>query len=86
MACWYKKARVVKGYHIYKAVWMPVIGEELHTKLEKDNEHAVAVILDGCIVGHLLRTIFLRLSPWLEALLPQCKTSAEALTCMCVAT
>ena len=50
----------MEGHHIYKAVWTPVIGEELHTKLEKDNEHdehTVAVILDGGTVGHLPRTI-----------------------------
>ena len=67
----------MKGHHIYKAVWTPVINEELHTKLEKDNEHdehAVAVILDGRTVGQLPRTIslvlwfFLRLPPWLEVL------------------
>ena len=39
---------------------MPVISEELHTKLEEDNkhnEHAVAVIWDSHTVGHLPRTI-----------------------------
>ena len=59
-----------------------MIGEELHTKMEKDNEHdehTVAVILDSRIVGQLPRTIslvswfFLRLPPWLEALFQQCK-------------
>ena len=62
MACRYEKVSVVKGHHIYKAVWTPVIGEELRTKLEKDNEHdehAIAVILDGCTVGYLLRTVSL---------------------------
>ena len=85
MICQYKKASVAKGHHIYKAVWMPVIGKELHTKLEKDNEHdehAVAVTLDGRTVGHLPCTIylvlwfFLTLPPRLEALFQQCKTSA----------
>ena len=58
MVCQYEKASVVKGHHIYKSVRTPVIGEELHTKLEKDNEvHAVAVILDGSTVGHLPGTI-----------------------------
>ena len=57
--CRYEKASVVKGHHIYKAVWTPVIGEGLHTKLEENNEHAVAVILDGRTVCHLPRTISL---------------------------
>ena len=53
MVCQYEKASVMKDYHIYKSVWMPVIGEELHTKLEENNEVlAVAVILDGRTVGH----------------------------------
>ena len=50
MACWYEKASVVKGHHIYKPVWTPVISEKLHAKLEKDNkhiEHAIVVIFDG---------------------------------------
>ena len=56
MMCQYKKTSVVKRHHIYKVVWIPVIGEELHAKLEEDNEHdehAVAVILYGRTVGHL---------------------------------
>ena len=46
MACWYEKASVVKGHHIYKSAWTPVICKELHTKLKMDN-NTVAVILDG---------------------------------------
>ena len=57
----YENASVVKDHdHIYKSIWTPVIGEELHTKLEEDNEHdkhAVAVILDDRTVGHLPCTI-----------------------------
>ena len=26
---YYEKASVVKGHHIYKAIWTPMIGEEL---------------------------------------------------------
>ena len=88
--CQYEKASVVKGHHIYKAVWTPAISEEPHTKLEKDNEHdehAVAVILDGSTVGQLLHTIslvswfFLRLLPQLEALFKQCQTSTYEYLC-----
>ena len=80
----------MKGHHIYKAVWIPVINEELHTKLETDNEHdehAVAVILHSHTVGHLHHTtslvswFFLRLPPQLEALFQQCKTSAYEYLC-----
>lgn len=56
----YEKSSVVKGHHIYKFVWTPVIGEELQTKLEQNNEHdrhAVAVMRDDQIVGHLPRSI-----------------------------
>ena len=56
----YEKSSVVKGHHVYKFVWTPVIGQELKTKLEEDNEHdkhAVAVLLDDQIVGHLPRSI-----------------------------
>ena len=54
----YEKSSVVKDYHVYKFVWTPVIGQEVKTKLEEDNEHnkhAVAVLLDDQIhvVGHL---------------------------------
>ena len=45
----YEKSSVVKGHHVYKFVWTPVIGQELKTKLEEHNEHdkhAVAVLLD----------------------------------------
>ena len=86
--CRYEKASVVKGHHIYKAVWTPVIGEGLHTQLEENNKHneyTVVVILDGRTVGHLPGTVslvswfFLRLPPRLEALFQQCKTSAYEL-------
>ena len=44
---YYKKASVVKGHHIYKASWTPVIGEELPAAQAEDrndhDEHAVAV-------------------------------------------
>ena len=56
----YEKSSVVKGHHVYKFVWTPVIGQKLNTKLEEDNEHdkhAVAVLLDDQIVGHLPRSI-----------------------------
>ena len=37
----YEKASVIRGHHIYKSVWTPLLGEEL---AEEHNEHAVAVV------------------------------------------
>ena len=56
----YEKVSVVKGYHVYKAVWTPFIGEELPVQPEDHNdhdEHAVAATRDGRTVGHAPRTI-----------------------------
>ena len=47
---YYEKTSVVKGHHVYKAVWTPFIGEELPVQPEDHNdhdEHAVAFF------GHL---------------------------------
>ena len=56
----FEKASVVRGHHIYKAVWMPTLGEELLLEPEDDNEHdkyAVSVVRssDSCVVGHVPR-------------------------------
>ena len=50
----YQKPSVVKGHHV---IWTPEVGEELPVNCEYSNEHAVAVLKDGEIVGHLPRTI-----------------------------
>ena len=60
----YEKESVVRGHHIYKTVWTPVIGEELPVEREEDNQHdqhAVAVVKNGDIVGHIPRSIPYRL-------------------------
>ena len=47
---YYEKASVVKGHHVYKAVWAPFLGEELSVQPEDHNdhdEHAIAVTRDG---------------------------------------
>ena len=31
---------VVRGHHIYKSVWTPVIGEDLYLEPEESNEHS----------------------------------------------
>ena len=30
---------VIRGHHIYKSRWTPLLGETLNTSLELDNEH-----------------------------------------------
>ena len=52
----YQKVSVVRGHHIYKVVWTPEVGEVLQVRTEDGNEHdehAVAVVKDGLIVGHV---------------------------------
>lgn len=54
------KESVVRGHHLYKTVWTPVIGELLPLRAEDDNEHddhAVAVVKAGDVVGHVPRAI-----------------------------
>ncbi len=49
---------VVRGHHIYKRIWTPMLGEILQIKLEETNSNdakAIAVQKDGVIVGHLPR-------------------------------
>ena len=50
----------VRGYHEYKHLWTPSIGEVLVVKQERGNrhdKHAVAIVKDGTIVGHVPRDI-----------------------------
>ena len=45
---------------MYKAVWTPVIGKELSLRAEDNNEHdnhAVAVVKGGNVIGHILWSI-----------------------------
>ena len=52
---------VIRGHHIYKTIWTPVIDEQLFTKAEDGNEHdrhAVAVTNgEGTVVGHMPRSL-----------------------------
>ena len=51
---------VVRGHHIYKNRWTPVIGEILLCEQEWDNvedQFAVAVVKTGVVVGHIPRKI-----------------------------
>ena len=46
----------IRGYHVYKDMWTPFIGEELVLRREPDDvkdRSAVAVVKDGQIVGHI---------------------------------
>lgn len=57
----YKYSSYTRGYHAYRYVWIPLIGDDsLFCEHEKDNEHdkwAIAVVLDDClekkVVGHV---------------------------------
>ena len=54
------KSSVVRGHHVYKAVWIPALREELIVKAEDGNahdEHAMAVVKEGNVVGHMPRSI-----------------------------
>ena len=50
----------VRGHHVYKRMWTPLIGELLQTVAEAGNGHdrfAVAVEKDDDVVGHVPREI-----------------------------
>ena len=52
---------VIRGHHVYKAIWTPAVGEVLLVRKEPANTHdrkAVAIIsLEETIVGHVPREI-----------------------------
>ena len=50
---------VVRGHHICKSVWTPLLGERLPVRSETGNNHkyAVSVVKHGGIVGHLTREL-----------------------------
>ena len=50
----------IRGHHIYKDIWTPVVDEELSCRREEGNisdPYAVAFIKSGVIVGHVPRRI-----------------------------
>ena len=54
------KESVVRGHHVYKAVWTPVIGELLPLRAKDDkehDEHAVAVVKGSDVVGNIPQAI-----------------------------
>ena len=51
---------IMRGHHIYKVLWTPVIGEELTVTPEENNNHdhhATVVMKDGEVVGHVPRKL-----------------------------
>ena len=59
----------VWGYHAYMDTWNPALGQELILKPEPSNykdKHAVAVLKDDVIVGHVLYNLAPRLSQFLR--------------------
>ena len=50
----------IRGYHVYKSMWNPEIGETLSTKKEHNNPHykfTVAVMKGKLRVGHIPKEI-----------------------------
>ena len=48
----------MRGHHVFKSIWTPVVGQLLQVQAETGNSHdayAIAVILDDYVVGHLPR-------------------------------
>jgi len=51
---------IIRGHHIYKALWTPVVGETVQVCREPSNPydiHAVAIVKDGTTIGHVPREI-----------------------------
>lgn len=51
---------VIRGHHIYKTMWTPVLGEVNYLEIEEGNEHdhfAVCVKRGNEIVGHVPREL-----------------------------
>ena len=51
---------VIRGHHVYKDVWTPVVGEELMYQCELGNPRdpfTVSVLKGSTIVGHVPRKI-----------------------------
>ena len=56
----YLHESVVRGHHVYKRVWSPVVGEILQLSCEDDNDHdrfSVSVMKAELVVGHVPRRL-----------------------------
>ena len=50
----------IRGYHVYKEIWLAAIGKELECDREPQNScdcYAVAVKKSGVVIGHLPRKL-----------------------------
>ena len=59
--------RAVRGHHIYKRIWEPVIGQRLQVRKQEGNEkdnYAVAILNGEEIVGHIPQEILVFLRTW----------------------
>ena len=59
----------IRGHHIYKDVWTPVVGETLLLRREPSNvkdDQAIAVVKDGEVVGHIPYNISATVSHFLS--------------------
>ena len=51
---------VIRGHHVSKQLWSPVVGESLDVECEPSNpydSYAVSVLRDGTVVGHVPREV-----------------------------
>ena len=51
---------VIKGYHVYMNDWTPILGENLSTRPERENEtdkYTVPVTKDAWAIGHLKKRL-----------------------------
>ncbi len=56
----YEFESVIRGHHVYKGLWTPVVGESLDVLREPSNPYdsrAVSVERDGGVIGHVPREI-----------------------------
>ena len=52
----YEVRSVIRGYHVYKSIWTPVIRERLQMRMDKRNEYdptAVSVVKGDQVVGYV---------------------------------
>ena len=51
---------VIRGHHVYKDIWTPVLGQVLDTRQEHGNtndQYTVSVLHHGLVVGHIPREL-----------------------------
>ena len=49
----HERASVIRGHHVYKSIWTPMVGEELNIAAEDGNEHdRYAIMVTSCHAHH----------------------------------